>query len=528
MALPTGFRVLLRPLTRRIAVALVLASAQALAVAAAAWTDAAGRPTPQARQALALLADAPSDGLDARDYRGAELAASAAALQSAPDADAARRFDAALDAALLRYLRELHAGRIDARSIGFRMPPRGGGPDWPARLADARAAERVGELARDARPTLPQYGALRALLARWRALAADPDASAPLPAALPPKVKSIRPGDAWDGVDALRRRLAAWGDLARDAAATEPATPARYDGALVDAVGRFQARHGLAADGAIGRETLAALRVAPARRMRQIELSLERLRWLPPLDGRPFVAINIPMFRLWVVDPQAGSAPALAMNVIVGRALNTQTPLLFDEMTHVIFRPYWNVPRSIVRNEILPALARDASYLASHDMEIVAGPGDDARPVAPTAEAIDALREGRLRLRQRPGPKNSLGLIKFMFPNDDNVYMHDTPAQQLFGRARRDFSHGCVRLERPLDLAQWVLRDEQPAWPRERIAEAMNGTRTLQVNLQQPLPVLLYYTTAIAPGDGSAGWFADDIYRHDARLERALAQGRTH
>jgi murein L,D-transpeptidase YcbB/YkuD len=209
------------------------------------------------------------------------------------------------------------------------------------------------------------------------------------------------------------------------------------------------------------------------------------------------------------------------MNVIVGRALDTQTPILFDEMSHVVFRPYWNVPRSIVRNEVLPALARDASYLARHDMELVAGPGDDARAVAPAAEAIDALRDGRLRLRQRPGPKNSLGLVKFVFPNDDSVYMHGTPAQQLFGRARRDFSHGCVRLEDPVALAQWVLR-ERPEWTRERIAEAMNGTRTLQVDLKQPLPVILYYTTVLATADGGA-MFADDIYRHDARLERALA-----
>ncbi len=536
-------------LLHRLAAAFALAVGAALAVAAPitsspptttpapAWTDAAGRPTRQAQEALATLADAASDGLDARDYRAAELAAAAAALQSAPTPDAARAFDFALDGALQRFLRELHAGRLDARSVGFRVPPRGQRPEAPAHTADARAAGRIADAVRDARPALPQYAALRALLARWRAIAADPDASTPLPAALPKKQKSIRPGDAWDGVPALRRRLAAWGDLARESAA-EPPSPADapaavslYDGALVDAVRRFQQRHGLEADGAIGRSTLAALQVAPAQRVRQIELSLERLRWLPPLDGRTFVAINIPMFRLWVVDAAAAAggngavtSPPLAMNVIVGRALNTQTPLLWDEMTHLIVRPYWNVPRSIVRNEILPALARDASYLARNEMEIVAGPGDDARPVAPTADAIAALREGKLRLRQRPGPKNSLGLIKFMFPNDDNVYMHDTPARQLFGRARRDFSHGCVRLERPLDLAQWVLRDQQPEWTREHIAEAMQGTRTLRIDLKQPLPVLLYYTTVVAPGDGSAGWFADDIYRHDARLERALAQ----
>ena len=490
------------------------------------WLDAAGRPTRPARDALALLADAAADGLDPRDYRADKLMPKTHAVGTgAGDAGAAVAFDTALSRAVLRYLRELRSGRIDPRSIGFRVPPRSREHDWAAVLGAALAADRIDAAAQQARPALQQYGALRALLARWRAIAADPAAAAPLPT-LPPKARSVKPGDAWTGIGALRQRLVAIGDLAPQPAAPDDTA---YDGALVDAVKRFQARHGLDADGAIGRTTLAALGAPPAQRVRQIELSLERLRWLPALDGRPFVAINIPMFRLWAVDPAAGRgggpAEPLAMNVVVGRALNTQTPLLFGEMSHIIIRPYWNVPRSIVRNETLPALARDASYLARNDMEIVAGPGDDARAVAQTSDAIEALRDGRLRLRQRPGPKNSLGLVKFMFPNDDAVYMHDTPARQLFGRARRDFSHGCVRLERPVELAQWVLRD-QPEWTRERIAEAMNGTRTLQVNLKQPLAVLLYYTTAIAPGDGSAGWFADDIYRHDARLERALAQRR--
>jgi len=482
------------------------------------WLDAAGRPTRQARDALALLADAAADGLDPRDYRGAELSAVAATLEAAAiGADAGGAFDIALSRAVLRLLRELHAGRVDPRSIGFRVPPRSHEHDWAAVLGAALAADRLAVIAQEARPTLQQYGALRALLLRWRAIAADPAATVPLPA-LPPKARSVKPDQAWAGVGALRQRLVAIGDLAPPPAAPDDAL---YGGALVNAVKRFQARHGLDADGAIGRTTHAALAVAPAQRVRQIELGLERLRWLPHADGRRFVAINIPMFRLWAVEAADAAAPPVAMNVIVGRALDTQTPILFDEMSHVVFRPYWNVPRSIVRNEVLPALARDASYLARHDMEIVAGPGDDARAVAPAAEAIDALRDGRLRLRQRPGPKNSLGLVKFVFPNDDAVYMHGTPAQQLFGRARRDFSHGCVRLEDPVALAQWVLR-EQPEWTRERIVDAMNGTRTLQVDLKQPLPVILYYTTVLATADGGA-MFADDIYRHDARLERALA-----
>ena len=231
------------------------------------------------------------------------------------------------------------------------------------------------------------------------------------------------------------------------------------------------------------------------------------------------------MFRLWAWDPAAPADASISMGVVVGRALNTQTPVLSEEMRYLIFRPYWNLPRSIVRNEVLPALARDPSYLQRNDMEIVRGAGDDAQAVAASNENLAALREGGLRLRQRPGPKNSLGLVKFIFPNDADVYLHDTPATQLFGRARRDFSHGCVRVEDPVALAQWVLKDE-PGWTRERIKAAMAGTSPLRVDLTRALPVILFYMTAMVMPADQAPHFADDIYGHDTRLARALATRR--
>lgn len=484
------------------------------------WVDAGGRPSRNARDALALFAAAASDGLDPAAYRAAELAASVAALQAAPSIGAdVGAFDAAMSAAALRYLRQLHAGRVDPRSVGFRVPAQGHEPDYVALLHDALAAERLAATANELMPTLPQYRRLRALLARYRMLAAD---TAPEP--LPTWTRPVKPGEPYAGLPVLRRRLVAFGDLVPQSQ-PEPAEATPYDGALVGGVERFQARHGLEADGILGKSTLAALQVPPALRVRQIELALERLRWLPPFDGRPFVAINIPMFRLWATDALPADTPAaIAMNVIVGRALNTQTPVFVEEMRHLIFRPYWNVPRSIVSHEILPALARDPLLLTKQDMEIVRGPGDNATPVEASADNIALLRQGALRLRQRPGPRNSLGLLKFVFPNDANVYMHGTPAQQLFSRTRRDFSHGCVRLEDPIALALWVLRD-QPQWTRERILDAMAGERTLQVNLLQPLPVILFYTTAVAMPDGTIH-FAADIYGHDRRLDRALAQRR--
>jgi L,D-transpeptidase YcbB len=265
------------------------------------------------------------------------------------------------------------------------------------------------------------------------------------------------------------------------------------------------------------------LRVPLATRVRQIELALERLRWLPHLGHERFLAVNIPMFRLWAWDsiPPDG-APSFDMGVIVGRALDTRTPVFVEEMRSIIIRPYWNIPSSILRHEILPAIERDPEYLRRQDMEIVSGSGDDAHPVPATAENLARLREGRLRVRQRPGPNNALGLVKFVFPNDENVYMHGTPAMQLFSRSRRDFSHGCVRLEDPVALAEWVLND-QPEWTRDRILAAMQGSAPRRVNLRQPIQVILFYITAVVMPDDGTVRFADDIYGHDARLEKALA-----
>jgi murein L,D-transpeptidase YcbB/YkuD len=261
----------------------------------------------------------------------------------------------------------------------------------------------------------------------------------------------------------------------------------------------------------LGKATQAALHVSLAWRVRQIEFALERLRWLPDLGDQRMVALNIPMFRLSAWDSAPTGEPSVGMRAIVGRALSTQTPIFVEEMHYVIFRPYWNVPRSILRNEILPILPRDPGYLRRNDMEIVRGQRDDAQSVAATAENLALLAQGALRLRQRPGPQNALGLIKFVFPNDADVYMHGTPAQELFSRARRDFSHGCVRVEDPVALAEWVLKD-QPAWNRDAILAAMSGPVSRRVDLTRPIQVILFYITALVMPEDGAIHFADDIY----------------
>lgn len=479
------------------------------------WLDASGRATGNARDALALLADAASDGLDPAAYRAASLASRADGLAGASP-DVRRAWDVELSLATLRYLRDLHFGRVDPKALGFRVSAsRAEAHDIVATLAAAVANRRVAQLRNEVAPGLQQYRELRDTLVRYRRLAQ----SWPAGHLGAPKA-SLRVGDPYPDGAALRERLVLLGDLPADA---PPAATAVYDAALAAGVARFQVRHGLAADGVLGKATIAALDVPAADRVTQIEFALERLRWLPQPDGRRVVAINIPMFRLWAWNDAAADArPALAMDVIVGRALKTQTPVFADQMRYLVFRPYWNVPRSITRNETLPAIARDPGYLAKHDMEIVQGESDAARVLPPTPESIAMLQAGSARVRQRPGPANSLGLVKFIFPNDDNIYLHSTPAKSLFGRSRRDFSHGCVRVAEPVDLAAWLLKD-QPKWTRENIVSAMEGKPSLRVDLTQPVPVLLYYVTAmVSPEDGRLH-FAADIYGHDAKLARALA-----
>ena len=258
-----------------------------------------------------------------------------------------------------------------------------------------------------------------------------------------------------------------------------------------------------------------------ARRVHQIELALERLRWLPPLGPRPFIVVNVPGFELFAFDSAGGAgAPSLTMKVVVGRALNTRTPMLFEQMRYVEFRPYWNVPRSILRAELLPKLRRDPSYLRSQQMELFK-PG-----LGPVGDRVDAdvirlLAADSLRVRQHPGPSNSLGLIKFAFPNAESIYMHGTPETELFARTRRDFSHGCIRLEDPAALGAWVLR-ALPGWTPDSIRAAMGGSSTFRVALDKPLAVAVFYTTAVAMPDGTARFFPD-IYGLDRELTEALA-----
>jgi L,D-transpeptidase YcbB len=472
------------------------------------WFE-AGRAPADARQAVDVLAAAADQGLDPRDYDAAALAQ---ALDRATNDPAEQiRVGAALTAALQRYVMDLQSGRIDPRRVHakFDVPSRPP-TDTAAFLRDALAQHRVAPALREAEPRLPMYAGLRQALARYRALAGHAAWNESLP---PLPGRKLSPGQAYAGTRVMAQRLQALGDLPAGAA-----VPERFDGALVAALQAFQQRHGLTPDGVLGASTFAQLEVAPAARVRQIELAMERLRWTPFMQAPRMIAINVPEFVLRAYEVQDGQVMVrLTTRVVVGKAMGMRTPLMQEDLRFIEFSPFWNVPPSIARKETVPKLRREPAYLEREGLELVTPAGQGVTSVSD--EQLDAVLRGGWRIRQRPGTRNALGGIKFVFPNDDNVYLHDTPSTQLFERDRRDFSHGCIRVQSPVALAQFVLRDA-PAWTEERIREAMATGVSSTLRLKEAIPVLIAYSTVIVRG-GSV-YFYPDVYGEDAKLDRAL------
>ncbi|MGE3510131.1 MAG: murein L,D-transpeptidase [Vicinamibacterales bacterium] len=474
-----------------------------------------GWPASEVTSALHMLLAAADEGLEPSEYDLGNLTRLAEALSRGAGTAAEKdEFERRLTAAVALYVRHVHRGRVDPRQLGFRLTIPDDRHDFERLVAESARTGGIAGLVRAYRPPGWQYPALLAALRHYRSLRE-----------LPPLVTSrraVRVGDPYEGLGGLFDRLALYGDMP----ASTPRPELVYRPVDAAAVRRFQERHGLQADGVLGPATFAALQVPLSWRIRQIELALERLRWLPHQARSRLVVLNIPMFELGAWDRGRGDqAPSFRTGVIVGRAMGMATPVMAQEIREIVFRPYWNIPRSILLNEVLTALAKDPGYLGKHAMEIVAGDRDDSPAVPLSADALTRLRRGELRLRQRPGPQNALGLVKFVFPNEDQVYMHDTPAQSLFSRARRDFSHGCVRIEDPVGLAEWLLAG-QADWSRTRVIAAMNGSRTMRVALASPAEIWLLYLTAVVMPDGTLR-FADDIYGHDRRLDQALAARRT-
>ena len=496
--------------------ACLLALAAPLAQAEALWLDDAGRPRAATREAVRWLTDAEQQGLRPQDYNASRLASAVADAElAAPSPDAAAQLDESLTRQVLAYLSDLRHGRVDPARIQARYDSATApAPNLPTVLREAVAQGQLQDAQRAALPPWPQYADLQKALMHYRSLADHAAWGKALPALPGGKLQA---GQRWAGLTTLAERLQALGDLPEAPATAVTA----YDATLQKAVQSFQSRHALPADGVIGKSTLDALAVPPAARVQQIALAMERLR-LTPLPAAPrFVTVNVPEFMLRALrHDDAGVHKDLQMRVIVGKALDTRTPLFDEDMLWIEFSPYWNIPPSIARKETVPTLRRNPGYLAAQGMEFVSASGVSTDV---TPQNLDAVLAGQMRIRQRPGPRNALGDIKFMLPNNQNIYLHHTPSPGLFSRTRRDFSHGCVRIEEPVALAQWVLHD-QPEWTEARIRQSMGRPRPVTAKLLEPVPVLMLYQTAVI--DGGKLHFVPDVYGQDAVLEKALKQPR--
>jgi len=483
------------------------------------WWTKGMEPTAQARQVIELLLQADQKGLSADDYDGPRwndrLARLRPATRQPAEADAVK-FDLALTLCAMRYISDLHIGKVNPKHFAFALDDESKKYDLAEFLKqNVVSAGDVAAALTQVEPQYPGYRRTIRALQTYMELAKEDDGE-PLPIVK----KVVLPGDAYPGLPRLTRLLRLLGDL--PANANVPPDSLIYQGALVDAVKSFQRRLGRDPNGRIDAQTVADLNVPLSRRIRQMQLTLERWRWLPASYENAPVVANIPEFRLRAYDKNFNIK--VTMNVVVGKAYGGHdTPVFSDTMEYVVFRPYWEVPYSITKGEMIPHLVRDPNYLAEKGFEVVDGKQNIIAEAAVTPDVLDQLRAGKLFIRQKPGPKNALGLAKFIFPNSYNVYMHDTPATELFAKSERDFSHGCIRLEKPADLAAWVLRDN-PGWTPERIRAAMNGSTTQQVNLAHPIPVLILYATIIVLDDGIVHFY-DDIYGHDMALEKVLAKG---
>ena len=443
---------------------------------------------PEADDLIAALADAPADGLDPERYRLADLRQRLAQVKGAPTPGDLAEIDLRLTDAFLRLAADLRNGAVNPQLIypdcELDIPE----VDLSAVLEDAIAAGRLRAAIAELAPPHDGYRALKAALAQARSLAARGG----WPAV--PDGPPLRPGDRNDRVAALRARLEASGDLAADASPAEARD--LLDAPLQAALRGFQERHGLD-PGAAGKLTLAALNAPAEQRVRQIEINLDRWRWLPHDLGERYIMVNIAGFTFDLIEE---GRPALSMRVVAGKPTH-RTPMFTGRMTNIVLNPSWNVPASIAKKEVIPHMKRDPSYLAREGFEIT-GSGS------------------QMEIRQKPGARNALGKVKFLFPNRFDVYLHDTPSRSLFSRTVRSFSHGCIRVEKPVELAEYLLKDN-PAWTPQKIAAALAKGREQWVSIPRPLPVHLVYWTAWADAAGTLQ-LRDDIYGRDKPLLEIL------
>ena len=426
-------------------------------------------------------------------------------------------YDVAFSANAIRLTRALHDGRLKPSEAHAELR-------IPRAKFDAVAVVRlmvdsgkVEQRLDAAEPPFVHYQLLKKSLAKYRLLRGD-SALLKLPLLKPKEI--VHPGEPYTGVSQLRKLLTALGDLPIEKYGPNADSSALL-GDVLEGLIRFQKRTGLEGDGNIGPMTMTALRRPFDSRERTIELSLERWRWLPREYGAPPILVNLPAFKLYAFKSNSDDEKdLLTMDVVIGDSFDKKTPIFSDTLRTVVFSPYWDVPISISAAEIIPKARKDMGYLDRNRYEIVRGDAD-ASPVLPNeAASLDLVLKGVARIRQLPGATNSLGGVKFLFPNSYNIYFHDTPTRGTFAKARRDVSHGCIRLSQAALLAQFLLAD-QPEWTPAAIDSSMKMDKPRRVPVKQPRPVFILYSTAMATQDGQT-YFYPDIYGYDSELRAKL------
>ncbi|HEX2724148.1 MAG TPA: L,D-transpeptidase family protein [Gemmatimonadaceae bacterium] len=451
------------------------------------------------------ILQAEQDGMRMDAYPVGPLAQSMAGIQQSrsPTAEQLADADVLLTASFTALGEDYLTGQVDPRSVAqnWHIDPQEENVD--SALARSLRTSALDKAITSMRPQDPDYAGLRKELDRFQQITVKGGWS-PVPAG-----EAVKPGERMSParVAAIRQRLTLEGFVPAAPAqpAAKPASQSNapppeqgvYDTGLAGAVAEFQARHGIVVDSALGSETIEALNKPAAYRTAQIAANLERLRWLPRTLGNRYIYVNVPAFRLEAYD---GGQKSLDMKVIVGQDYEDKaTPVFSDSMELVVFRPYWNVTPDIAEKEIFPKMNANSGYLEANNYEL--------------------YREGgATRVRQKPGDKNSLGLVKFLFPNDFNIYLHDTPNHELFEKDVRAFSHGCIRLEKPADLAQWVL-----GWDASKVDQEMHGADNHQVKLPRKIPVYITYGTTYVR-DGKL-YFGNDLYDRDDKLVQQVFRG---
>lgn len=455
-----------------------------------------------------------NDGLNPADYHGEILPALALRARDDLSGDMRADIDLLFTDAFLLAASHLLEGKVNPETIHAEWNASRQHRDLAITLAEALRNDTIAATLDSLRPTHPAYARLMEARTRLTPLLGHPW----LPIADGP---SIHPGDQDPRLPEIRRRLTTLGDIPAPADPETAVTdPALYSKDLNSVIPSFQMRHGLKPDGIIGRKTLAAMNLMPVERIGQIDASLERWRWLPQSLGDDYVIVNIAGFGLQLV---LDGREALRSRVIVGRPYR-QTPVFSDRIRYLVFNPTWTAPRKLIIEDLLPQIIRDPAYLDRQDISVYRGWGANRQKIDPAAIDWSSLSRDNFsyQLVQEPGPLNALGRVKFMFPNPYAVYLHDTPSQHLFGRQERSFSSGCIRVEKPMELAEQLLAGA-PEWNRGTIDRLLEKKTPVTVMLPEPIPIYIQYWTAWVD-EAQRIQFRDDIYNRDFRLLAQLRQ----